>query len=225
MPDFSVNETTSVAVIARSPYSGDEAISRTKTMTLGLSKNQADQLVEKYITNQITKYHLLESEAIMRAIAERLGENQDEWGIIGLLHDIDWDLTKNNPKEHLLKAPEILKQAGGSDELINAIISHGYGQPACGAPQGIERQTKLEHALAAAETVTGLIVASAFVQPDKKLASVSPQSILKKFKNKSFAANCNREIIMECEKIGLTLEQFLKIGLNALQAISDKIGL
>ncbi len=194
-------------------------------MNLGITKQQADQLVDQYITAPITKYHLLESEAIMIALARQLGENEEEWGIIGLLHDIDWDLTKNNPKEHLTKVPEILKQAGASDELINAIISHGYGQPACGAPQDKQRQTKLEHALAAAETLTGLIVASALVQPDKKLASVSPQSLLKKFKNKSFAANCNREIIMECEKIDLTLEQFLEISLKALQSISDKIGL
>lgn len=194
-------------------------------MNLGLNKNQANQLVDKYITIPITKYHLLESEAIMRALAEKLGENQEEWEIVGLLHDIDWDITKNNPKEHLVKAPEILKQAGASDELINAIVSHGYGQPACGAPQDKERQTKLEHALAAAETVTGLIVASALVQPDKKLASVTPQSLLKKFKNKSFAANCSRDIIMECEKIGLTLDEFLKISLKALQKISNEIGL
>lgn len=194
-------------------------------MNLNITKQQADQLVDKYITNQITKYHLIESEAIMRALAKHLGENEDEWGIIGLLHDIDWDLTKANPKEHLTKAPDILKQAGASDELINAIISHGYGQPACGAPQDKERQTKLEHALAAAETLTGLIVASALVQPDKKLASVSLQSLLKKFKSKGFAANCNREIIMECEKIEISLEQFLEIGLKALQSIADKIGL
>ena len=161
----------------------------------------------------------------MRVLAEKLGENQEEWGIIGLLHDIDWDLTKDNPKEHLTKAPVILKQAGGTDELINAIMSHGYGQPACGASQDKQRQTKLEHALAAAETLTGLIVASALVQPDKKLASVTEQSLLKKFKNKSFAANCNREIILECEPIGLTLDEFLNLSLRALQNISDKIEL
>jgi len=194
-------------------------------MNLGINKNQANQLVEQYITNPITKYHLLESEAIMRALAMHFGENEDEWGIIGLLHDIDWDLTKDNPKEHLTKAPDILKQAGASDELIDVIVSHGYGQPACGAPQDKQRQTKIEHALAAAETLTGIIVASAFVQPNKKLASVNQQSLLKKFKNKKFAANCNRDIIMECEKIELTLEQFLGISLKALQNISDKINL
>lgn len=194
-------------------------------MNLGLNKAQADQLVNKYITAPVTKYHLLESEAIMRALAKHSGENEEGWGIIGLLHDIDWDLTKANPKQHLAKAPDILKQAGASDELIDAIVSHGYGQPACGAPQGKQRESKLEHALAAAETLTGLIVASALVQPDKKLSSVSLPSLLKKFKSKGFAANCNRKIIKEGEQLGLTLEQFLDIGLKALQSIADKIGL
>jgi uncharacterized protein len=194
-------------------------------MNLGLNKTQADQLVGQYITNQITKYHLLEAEAIMQALAKHLGENEEEWGIIGLLHDIDWDLTKANPKEHLTKAPDILKKAGVSAELVEVIVSHGYGQQSCGAPQDKVRQTKLEHALAAAETLTGLIVASALVQPDKKLASVSPESLLKKFKSKSFAANCNREIILECEKIGLELKDFLALGLKALQNMADKIGL
>ncbi|MDD4901147.1 MAG: HDIG domain-containing protein [Patescibacteria group bacterium] len=194
-------------------------------MDLGINKIQADQLVDKYIANPVTKYHLLESEAIMRALAKHFGENEEEWGIIGLLHDIDWDLTKNNPQEHLTKAPDILKQAGAADELINVIVSHGYDQPACGAPQDKHRQARIEHALAAAETLTGLIVASALVQPDKKLASVNVPSLSKKFKSKNFAAKCDRNIILECEKIGLTLEQFLEIGLKALQEMATKIGL
>jgi putative nucleotidyltransferase with HDIG domain len=194
-------------------------------MNLGLNQQQANQLVEKYITAPVTKYHLLESEAIMRALAKHFGENEDEWGIVGLLHDIDWDLTKNNPKEHLAKAPEILKQAGGTDELITAVVSHGYGGSDCGAPQNKDRQTRIEYALAAAETLTGLIIATALVQPDKKLASVNVKSILKKFKIKSFAAKCNRQIILECEKIGLSLNQFLEISLKALQGISEQIEL
>ena len=194
-------------------------------MTLNLTKQQADELVNKYITNPITKYHLLESEAIMRALAKHFGENEEEWGIAGLLHDIDWDLTKDNTREHTVKAVEILKQAGASDFLIETIVSHGYGNALCGVSQDKTRTTKIQHALAAAETLTGVIVASAMVQPDKKLASVKPSSLLKKFKNKNFAANCDRGIILECEMIGLKLEEFLNLGLTALQRIADKIGL
>lgn len=192
---------------------------------LGLDITQANKLVDKYITNNITKYHLLETEAIMRALARHFAENEEEWGIIGLLHDIDWDLTKNNPREHLLKAPVILKEAGATDYLIESIISHGYGHSDCGAPPDKLRTTKIEYALAAVETLTGLIVASALVQPDKKLASVDLESLQKKFKSKSFAAGCDREIIKEGEKLNLSLAEFLEIGLRALQSISDKIGL
>ena len=192
---------------------------------LGLNYDEAKELLDKYIKDPITKMHCIESEAIMRALAKKFSEDEDKWGIIGLLHDIDWELTKDNPKEHCVKAVDILKQAGASDYLIETIVSHGYGHVLNENLKNKQRTTKVQHALAAAETLTGLIVASALVQPDKKLASVKLESLKKKFKQKAFAANCDREIIKECEKIGLTLDEFLGIGLKALQGISEKIGL
>ena len=192
---------------------------------LGINQQQAKELLDKYIQDDIVKMHCWESEAIMRELAKHFNEDEESWGIIGLLHDIDWDLTKNNLREHTVKAVEILKQAGASDFLIETIISHGYGSPLCGINQDKARTTKIQHALAAAETLTGLIIATALVQPDKKLASVKLESLKKKFKTKAFAAKCDREIIMECEKIGLPLDEFLRIGLKALQGISDKLGL
>ncbi|MDD5291326.1 MAG: HDIG domain-containing protein [Patescibacteria group bacterium] len=192
---------------------------------LNVNRQQAEELLDKYVKDDIVKMHCLESEAIMRELAKHFNEDEEEWGIIGLLHDIDWDLTKDNPKEHTVKAVEILKQAGASDFLIETIVSHGYGSELCGINQDKARTTKIQHALAAAETLTGLIIASALVQPEKKLASVKLESLKKKFKAKAFAAKCDREIIMECEKIGLSLDEFLAIGLKALQSISDKLGL
>ena len=192
---------------------------------LKITKQQADELVAKYITNPITKLHLIESEAIMRALAKKFGEDEEKWGIIGLLHDIDWDLSKDNTLEHCKKAVGILKEAGATDFLIETIISHGYGNPHCGAPQDKGRNTKLQYSLAAAETLTGLIIASALVQPDKKLSSVNLKSLKKKFKNKGFAAGCDREIILECEKAGVSLDEFLELGLKALQEISSQLGL
>jgi len=194
-------------------------------MDLGINKEQAGELLNKHIKDDITRMHCWESEAIMRALAKHFNENEDEWGIIGLLHDIDWDLTKNNPKEHTVKAVEILKQAGASDFLIETIVSHGYGSELCGTNQDKVRTTKIQHALAAAETLTGLIIATALVQPDKKLASVKLKSLKKKFKTKAFAAKCDREIIKECEAINLPLDEFLDIGLRVLQGISDKLEL
>jgi predicted hydrolase (HD superfamily) len=194
-------------------------------MELGINYNQAKELVNKYIKDEITKFHLIESEAIMKALATYFNENEEEWGIIGLLHDIDWELTKNNPTEHCVKAVDILKPAGASDFLIETIVSHGYGRLNNDNLKNKQRTMKIQYALAAAETLTGLIVAAALVQPDKKLNSVKPESLKKKFKQKSFAANCERDIILECEKMGLSLDKFLEIGLKALQEISPTIGL
>lgn len=192
---------------------------------LGINKQQAQQLVEQFITDKITKLHLVETEAIMRALARHFGENEEEWGIIGLLHDIDWDLTKNNTSEHCVRAVEILKQAGASEYLVENIISHAYGHPAIPAYSDKTRQGRLQHGLVAVETLTGLIIASALVQPDKKLAGLTPESLMKKFKSKSFAARCDRALIGECEQAGISLEEFLNLGLKASQTIAGELGL
>ena len=192
---------------------------------LGITKEQADELVEKYITEPMTKLHLLESEAIMRAAAKYLNEDEEKWGIIGLLHDIDWDLTKNTIDQHCVKAREILRQAGASEFLIETVISHGYTNETIPSLKDRERKTKIQHCLVASETLTGIIIASALVQPDKKLSSVQLPSLKKKFKSKAFAANCSRDLVAECEKAGVPINDFLGIGLRALQEISSKLGL
>ena len=192
---------------------------------LNITLQQAKELVNKYISDPVTKLHLRETEVFMRALAKRFNEDEEAWGIIGLLHDIDWGLTKDNPSEHCVKSQEILKEAGASDFLIETISSHGYGLKEIPSFSEKQRSTNLQYCLAAAETLTGLIVASAFVQPDKKLQSISLESLKKKFKNKAFAAKCNRDIILECEKAGIPLEEFLQIGLSSLQGIADELGL
>ena len=201
-------------------------------MDLGIDYKTAQKLVDKYIKDDITKLHCRESEVIMRALAKHFGEDEERWGIIGLLHDIDWDLTKDDTSKHCVEAVEILKKAGASNFLIETIQSHGYGfgwgKDKFYGPEELQnkkRATRVQHALAAAETLTGLIVASALICPDKKLKNVKPSSLKKKFKNKKFAANCNREIMMECEQIGLSLDEFLEISLKSLQEISDELGL
>jgi len=202
-----------------------------KHADVGISYQNTKKLADEYIHEPTNKLHLLESEAIMRALAGHFGENEDQWGIIGLLHDIDWELTKTNTKLHCIKCVKILKKAGASDYLIETIQSHGYGQgfgdEYYGPPEfkGKKREGRVQHALAAAETLTGLIVASTLILPDKKLLSLKPESLKKKFTNKKFAANCRREIIMECEQIGLTIDEFLAFGLKALQGIHEKLGL
>ena len=192
---------------------------------LGISYSHAKRLVAENIRDVHTLYHSLETEAVMRALAKHFGANEEEWGIIGLLHDIDWEETKHDPKHHCVKAVEILKNAGGSQFLINTIISHTYGSPQCPAYFDKKRSTPLEHLLAAAETVTGLIVATALVRPDKKLAEVELSSLEKKYKTKGFAANCDRNIIAECELADITLTAFLELSLKAIKSIAKEIGL
>ena len=192
---------------------------------LGIDYNRAQEIFEKYITTENTKLHSQESEAIMRGLAKHFGEDEDKWGIVGLLHDIDWDETKEDVANHTVRAVEILENEGASKDLIQIVLSHTYGSLECGTNADKKRSKKIEHALAAAETLTGLIIASAKMQPDKKLASVKLSSLKKKFKQKAFAANCDREIIRECEMIALSTDEFLEIGLKSLQSISDKLGL
>lgn len=192
---------------------------------LGISYEEAQVLLNENIKDPGTIKHCRESEVVMRAVAKHLGANEEEWGIIGLLHDIDWEQTKTDPNQHCVKAIDILKDAGGSQFLINTIISHCYGSPACGAYLDKKRTSVVEHLLAASETVTGLVVSTALVRPDKKLAEVELSSLVKKYKNKAFAANCDRAIIAECEQGGIALEKFLEIALEAIKSIAGEIGI
>lgn len=192
---------------------------------LGLNYEQAAALVDKHIKEPITRMHLRETEAIMRSLARRFDENEEQWGIIGLLHDIDWDLTKDNVSEHCILAQSILKEAGASEFLIETVISHGFGNEQIPGLLERERSTPLQYCLVAAETLTGLVVASALVQPDKKLASVTLGSLQNKFKNYKFAAKCDRNLIRECEKADINIDNFLALGLDALQGIAPELGL
>ncbi|MFH1008868.1 MAG: HDIG domain-containing metalloprotein, partial [Candidatus Latescibacterota bacterium] len=163
--------------------------------------------------------HSLASEAIMRALARRLGHDEDLWGIAGLLHDLDFEETKENPAIHGLKTAQILKENGLSDDLIEAVKRHNA------EGLGLVRGSDFDHALAAAETVTGLIVATALVYPDKKLASVRVGSLTKRMKKKDFARAVDRSVIVECEELGLGVDEFLGIGLEAMQGIHEELGL
>ena len=196
-----------------------------ENLELGIKIDQAENILNKYIKDPITKLHCLESKAIMEGVAKSLNQDPVKWGIIGLLHDIDWELTKENTSQHCIKAKEILKNEGASDFLVDTIVSHGFGCVINDEFKNKKRETTIQHALAASETLTGLIISSTLVQPDKKLNSLTLKSLKKKFKSKGFAANCNREIIKECEEIGIALDEFLEIGLESLQLISDDLNL
>ena len=184
-----------------------------------MTRNEAWTLLQEYVSNPKMIYHSLSSEAVLRALARRLGKDEEKWGLAGLLHDIDVEVTGADPQTHALKAEELLKDFDLDKELLDGIRMHNE------MATGLDRSTEFQHALAAGETVTGLIYATALIYPEKKIADVKPKSVTKRMKQKAFAASVNRETILECEKIGIPLEEFVEISLNAMKAIGSEIGL
>lgn len=174
-------------------------------------------LLSKHVSNPKMIAHCLASEAVMRELARHFGEDEHEWGVVGLLHDLDVEITNADPKRHALVAAEMLEGVL-SAEAVDAIRMHN--EEATGLP----RSTRFQHALAAGETITGMIFATALVYPDKRIASVKPKSVIKRMKEKQFAASVSRETILECEKIGLSLEEFVQLSLNALVPIAPSLG-
>jgi len=186
---------------------------------MDLSREQALARLREYVKNEKTVVHCLASEAVLRALAGRLGEDEDRWGLTALLHDIDVEITNADPKVHALKASELVEDFGFDEEMLDAIRMHND------EATGLARSTTFQHALAAGETITGLIYATALVYPDKKIASVKYKSVRKRMKEKAFAASVNRDHILECEKIGIPLDEFIQISVDAMCEISDAIGL
>ena len=165
------------------------------------------------------KKHCLASEAVLKALACYFDEDPDVWGMAGLLHDIDVELTDADLAVHGRDAVIILSQYEVDPDIVEAIRMHNE------ISAGMKRTERFHHALAAGETITGLIIATALVYPDKTLASVKPKSAVKRMKEKSFAASVNRDVIRECECIGLPLPEFAELALNAMCEISDDLGL
>jgi len=184
-----------------------------------MTRDEAEDLLKKQVTNERMLDHSYASEAVLRALARRLGRDEERWGLAGLLHDIDIEAVGGDLARHGLEAERILAEAGIDAEIVDAVKMHN--ERVCGTA----RWTEFQHALAAGETVTGLIVATALVQPDRKIASVKVKSITKRMKEKAFAASVNRETIRECEKLGIPLDEFVEISLGAMREIASRIGL
>lgn len=157
----------------------------------------------------------------MRALAMHFNENVDRWEIVGLLHDGDYEFTKEDKSNHAKLMAQWVKEAGETDsELLTGIESHGWFH------EGKLPQTKMQWSLFCCDELTGLITAVTLVRPDKKLSNVTVDNILSKWNSKSFAAGVKREDIENCEKeLDIKLPEFIKITLNAMQNISDQLGL
>jgi len=184
-----------------------------------MTRPQALQLIKQWTKNQNLVKHMLAVEAQMRALAKYFNEDEDKWGLAGLIHDADYDKW---PGEHPKKTLEWLKQNNSPDWLYSAVESHAWKY------NGMDKepQTKLEWALYTCDELSGFIIACALVRPDKKIASVTPEAILKKWSQKAFARGVHREQIELCkEKLNIQLEEFISICLKALQGISNELGL
>jgi putative nucleotidyltransferase with HDIG domain len=183
-----------------------------------LAREEALNLVKKHISKKNILYHMLAVEAIMRSLARHFGEDEEKWGLVGLVHDVDYEKTETTPEKHSLIAEQILKEAL-PEELLRAVKAHNFKHT------GVKPESRMEKALIASDAISGLLVACALVMPSKKLAEVKVETVAKKFKDKDFARGAERERILICEEIGIPREKFFEISLNGLKEIATEIGL
>jgi uncharacterized protein len=181
-----------------------------------MTRQEAWDLVQSQVQNKNLQKHMLSTEACLRGLARKLGENEEQWGLAGLLHDVDYEETKDDFSRHGVVSSDLLTAKGVEPAIVHAVRCHATGQ-------GIE--SKLDRALFAADPITGLIVAAALMHPTKRLASLDTEFILRRAKEKRFAAGANREQIATCSELGLSLEEFTGICLASMQTIASDLGL
>lgn len=183
-----------------------------------MDRDAALKAVRKNVKNENLVKHMLAAEAIMRALARRFNENEEEWGMAGLLHDIDIELTNADLSVHGKPGAQMATELGAGDAVRHAILAHNeaLGEPCV---------SLLDKALFCTDPLTGLITAAALVRPDKKLAGVEVKSIRKRFREERFAAGANRSQIAGCSDMGLDLDTFIALGLEAMKGAANDLGL
>ena len=186
-------------------------------MTSQLNRDEILDSIHGNVQDRNMIKHMLATEAIMRALARKLGEDEEEWGLTGLIHDIDMELVEGDMGSHSRLSADIAKELGASSTVTHAILCHNEAH-------GVPRETKLDKALFCADPLSGLITAAALVRPDK-LSGLTSKSVMKRFREKSFAAGVNREQVALCQEIGLELEEFMTLGIEAMLGITSELGL
>ena len=182
------------------------------------TREQAYELLTRYNKNESLIKHALAVEGVMRYFARKYGEDEEKWGLIGLVHDLDYE---KYPDQHCKKSEEILRQEGWPEEYIRAVISHGWG--IC---SDVEPETRLEKVLYAIDELTGLIVAAALVRPSKSVMDLKTKSIKKKWKEKRFAAGVDRSIIEKgAEMLGVELSELITDTIMGMREVAEAIGL
>ncbi len=181
-----------------------------------MERKEALELVQEHLKNINLVKHSLAVEACMKAVASHLNQDREEWGLAGILHDLDYELTEKSPELHTTETVKILKELGVESEVIQAIQAHA-GQVPC--------QSNMDWAIFSIDPLTGLIVAAALMHPSKKLKEVDLGFLKRRYKEKSFARGARREDIEQCRNINLELDEFLSICLKAMQEIDKDLGL
>lgn len=189
-----------------------------------IAREDALALLKRYNQDPFHLQHAFTVEAVMKWYANELGyaEDAEYWGIVGLLHDIDFE---QYPEEHCLKAPELLREGGVGEDIIHSVVSHGYGITiGCGVTLDVAPEHEMEKVLFAADELTGLIWAAALMRPSKSTKDMELKSLKKKYKSKGFAAGCSREVIQRgADLLGWELEKLLTMTLEAMKATEDTI--
>jgi hypothetical protein len=187
-----------------------------------MTRDQAIKILHDNIQNHNLRRHCYAVEAVMKALAKRLGGDINTWGIAGLLHDADYEITKGDPKNHTKLVIKWLQEVESNSEIEDAILAHAWGY-VDGNP---EPKTPMQWSLYCCDELTGLIVAVALVKPEKRLSSVTVDSVLKKWNERSFATGVDRKQIEECQnRLQIPLRDFIDIALSAMQSIAPDLGL
>ncbi len=180
-----------------------------------MTRDEALELVRSKVNNKNLVKHMIATEACMRGLARHFQEDEDLWGITGLVHDLDYDQTANDFPKHGILSAQMLEEMGVDERIVYAVKAH---------PGHVEAISTMDKALFAVDPLTGLIVAATLMHPTKKISNVDTKFVLNRFKEKRFAAGADRNTIRTCENIGLSLEEFVTISLDAMKTIADELG-
>ncbi|HBE05060.1 MAG TPA: phosphohydrolase [Firmicutes bacterium] len=183
-----------------------------------MNREAAWALVEEQIANANLRKHVLAVEAVMRKLADHFGEDAEKWGLAGLLHDIDYDETAKDPERHSMIGADLLAELGVAADIVYAVRVHNE-------THGLPRLTLMDKALHASDPLTGLITSAALIKPEKMLCAIDAEFVMKRFNEKSFARGANRDQIRRCDELGLELDEFIAIGVEAMQEIAPALGL
>jgi putative nucleotidyltransferase with HDIG domain len=181
-----------------------------------MHRDEALELLKKHLKNKNLVKHCLAVEACMKAMAARLGQDLEKWGLAGILHDLDYELTEKSPELHTTETVKILKDLQFDPEIIEAVQAHA-GKVPC--------RSAMDWSIYSVDPLTGLIIAATLMHPDKKLSSIDLEFVKRRYKEKSFARGARREEIEECRNIPMELDEFITICIKAMQGIAQELGL